>query len=404
MRESLSRAEAARIMLAAQGFGRSRPKTVGMRQVQQTIDWLGQFQIDSVNVVTRAQYAPLFSRLGPYDPALLDRAAGQSPRRLFEYWGHAASLIDVRLQPALRQKMARAAQDAWGGLRRVQDEHPGLVEAVLQEISAGGPLTARAVEARIEAPVRGEATEWGWNWSATKRALEWQFWTGAITAADRNAAFERRYDLPERVLPAAIVETPTPTVDQAHRILVARAASALGVITTDWAAEYFRLAKAPTRQAVHELAEAGQLTPVTVEGVGAPAWLWSDAKLPRRVHAQALVCPFDPLLFDRARLRAVLGADYRIEIYVPAAQRRHGYYVYCFLLGEQIAARVDLKADRPAGVLRVQSAWIEPGAPQPRSVIMDDLLTELRAMANWLGLAGIKVEPAGDLGPELAAR
>lgn len=404
MRETLSRAEAARVLLTSQGFGRRQPVPPGMRQVQQVIDRLAQFQIDSVNVVMRAHYLPLFSRLGGYDTALLDRAAGRGPRRVFEYWGHAASLIDVRLQPALRHRMASAEQDAWGGIRRVRAEHPDLVEAVWQEVAEGGPLTAREVEARIEAPARGIPTEWGWNWSATKRALEWHFWSGTLTAASRNEAFERRYDLPERVLPRAIVDSPTPDIAAAHRMLACRAAAALGVVTADWAAEYFRLAKQPTRIALHELAEDGLLTPVRIDQVAAPAWLWHQARLPRRVTAQALICPFDPLLFDRRRLRALFGADYSIEIYVPAAKRRFGYYVYCLLAAEQVAARVDLKADRQAGVLRVQSAWAEPGHRWPAGQLLDALVSELTRMAQWLGLSEVCAEPVGDLGADLVRR
>lgn len=391
-------------MLAAQGFGRPRPASVGMRQVQQTIDRLGQFQIDSVNVVTRAHYAPLFSRLGAYDPALLDRAASRSPPRVFEYWGHAACLIDVELQPALRHKMAAASQDAWGGMLRVRQEHPAVIDAVLDAIADHGPLTARQVDSLIEGPARGAKDNWGWNWSATKQALEWHFWSGAITTAGRNEAFERRYDLPGRVLPTHIAHAPTPDADEAHRILVARAAKALGVTTVDWAAEYFRLPKPAVRQGIAELADAGQLLPITIDGINKPVWLWHEAKLPRRMDARALVCPFDPLLFDRSRLREVFGTDYRIEIYVPAPQRRHGYYVYCLLLGSQIAARVDLKADRQAGVLRVQSAWAEQGCTLPVDEVLAGLVAELDEMARWLGMGSVQVAPSGDLAAALATR
>lgn len=384
-------------MLAAQGFGRPRPGRVTMRQVQQVIDRLAQFQIDSVNVVTRAHYAPLFSRLGSYDTALLDRAAGQAPRRVFEYWGHAACLIDVRLQPALRLKMASAAQDAWGSMVRISREDPGLVAAVLDAVDQYGPASAREIEALVEAPQPSERTDWGWNWSAVKSALEWLFWNGQITAAGRTPSFERRYDLPGRVLPAAISQAVSPSPPDAYRQLTARAASALGITTIGWAAEYFRIPVAAARQAVAELAEDGQLLPVSVAGWRQPAWLWHQARLPRRVGAQALVCPFDPLLFDRARLKAVLGTDYRIEIYVPAAKRRHGYYVYCLLLGEAIAARFDLKADRQAGLLRVQAAWSEDGHPSPVPEVLAAAVAELHVMAEWLELDAVVAEPAGDL-------
>lgn len=401
MPETLSAPQAARVMLAAQGFGRARPQTVTMRQVQRVIDDIAQFQIDSVNVVTRAHYAPLFSRLGTYDTALLDRALQRAPRRLFEYWGHAACAIDVRLQPALRTKMATASQDAWGSMLRIARDHPGLVEAVRRAVAEHGPGSARQIEAHIEAPERAERTEWGWNWSHTKQALEWLFWSGEISSAGRNEAFERRYDLPERVLPAQLANQPTPAAPDAYRELVARAAQGLGVTTADWAAEYFRIPKAATRDAIAELVAAGVLIPVQVAGWRQPAWLWHTARVPRTMQAQALVCPFDPLLFDRGRLKQVLGVHYTIEIYVPAANRRHGYYVYLLLLGQQVAARVDLKADRPAGVLRVQSAWAEPDHRQPQGEILTALVTELRRMAEWLGLSAVTAQPSGDLGPAL---
>lgn len=389
-------------MLAAQGFGRPRPARVTMQHVQQTIDRLGQFQIDSVNVVARAHYLPLFSRLGGYDPALLDRAMGRSPRRLFEYWGHAACAIDVRLQPALRHKMAAASQDAWGSMRRIQAEAPGLVEAALAAVGEHGPASARQIEAVIDAPERGAKDHWGWNWSHTKQALEWLFWSGQISSAGRNEAFERRYALPSRVLPADIVAAPTPSPAQAHRELVARAAQALGITTVEWAAEYFRIGRPAAAAAVAELAADGQLIATTVAGWRKPAWLWADARVPRKLDAQALICPFDPLLFDRGRLAQVFGFDYTIEIYVPAVKRRHGYYVYPFLLGQSFAARVDLKADRQAGVLRVQAAWAEPGHPASEAEVLAALAAELRTMAAWLGLSAVESSGAGDLGGPLA--
>ncbi len=398
---TLTAAQAARVMLAAQGFGRPRPARPTMAHVQRVIDQLGQFQIDSVNVVARAHYLPLFSRLGGYDPALLDRAMGRAPRRLFEYWGHAACAIDVRLQPALRHKMAAASQDAWGSMKRIQAEAPGLVEAALAGVDAHGPATAREIEARIDAPERGAKDNWGWNWSHTKQALEWLFWSGQISSAGRNEAFERRYDLPERVLPKGLAAAPTPTVEQAHRELVARAAQALGVTTLDWAAEYFRVDKRAAAVAIAELVASGELLPVEVPGWRKPAWCWHEARVPRSIKAQALICPFDPLLFDRGRLRQVFGFDYTIEIYVPAPKRRFGYYVYPLLLGQSFAARVDLKADRQAGVLRVQAAWAEPGHPAGPDAVLSALVEELRAMAVWLGLPSVEATGAGDLGPGL---
>lgn len=403
MRE-LSLAQARRTALAAQGFGRPRKDgPVTMRDVQREIDRLAQFQIDSISVLARAHQMPLYSRLGPYDTSLLARATSRAPRRLFEYWGHAASLVDVTLEPALRFRMQRARGEAWGGIRRVLDEHPGLVDFVLDEVRRRGPITAR----QIEYDEQRDRSHWGWNWSATKRALEWHFWSGRITSASRNPAFERRYDLPERVLPPAVLATPTPTDHQAHLELVRRAAQALGVASELCLADYFRLTRAETRAAVAELVELGELEAVRVTGWKPQAWLWKGnqtrppARIPRRITARALVSPFDSLIFERSRALALFGLDYRIEIYVPAERRHYGYYVYCLLLDEHFAARVDLKADRAAGVLRVLASWAEPGCPHPEDRVAAELAAELRSLARWLGLNDIEVSQQGDLAPAL---
>lgn len=396
----LSLAQARRIALAAQGFGVPRPaRAVTMRDVQTTITRLAQVQIDSVNIVRRAHYLPFFSRLGPYDIALIDRAAGRAPRRLFEYWGHAASLLDVTLEPALRFRGERAGEEAWGGMRRVAKEYPGLVERVLADLQRDGPLTAREID-----QVEDERTpeEWGWNWSVVKTACEWLFWTGEITAARRNVQFERVYDLPDRVLPPAIRAVPTPTVTDAHLTLVRRAAAALGIGSLACFADYFRLSTGETATAVATLVGTGELEPVRVTGWARQAYLWHAARRPRRITARALVSPFDSLVFERRRLRELFGFDYRIEIYVPAAKRRHGYYVYPFLLGEKFVARADLKADRAAGVLRVLGAWAEPG--EDLAYTARELAGELRELADWLGLDRVVVGERGDLAGDLSAQ
>lgn len=397
MRAQLSGAQARRIALAAQGFGGRRPGADGgqpsARLMLSTVARLGVVQIDSVNVLSRAHYLPLFSRLGPYDRDRLDRAAWRAPRRLFEYWGHEASLLPVELQPLLRWRMARAHADAWGGMRRIVTEQPELVARVLEDVRRHGPITASALT-EDERPKR--SGPW-WDWSDVKRALEWLFWSGQVTSAWRRG-FERWYDVPERVLPRAVVDTPTPPEADAQRELVRIAARALGIGAERDLRDYFRLPVADAKARVAELVEAGELQPVRVAGWRTPGLLHADARVPRRVEARALLAPFDPLVWERARLERLFGFRYRIEIYVPAPKRVHGYYVLPFLLGDRLVARVDLKADRAAGALLVQAAWAEAAAP-PQTA--EELAAELELMAGWLGLERVEVRRRGDLAPAL---
>jgi uncharacterized protein YcaQ len=389
-REALSRSQARRIALASQGFADRPPARADMRALQRVLDKVALLQIDSVNVVRRAHYLPLFSRIGPYDIELLHRAAGRAPRRVFEYWGHEASYIRTDLHPALRFRMAGAADAAWGSMRRLWTERPDFVTWVREEVETRGPLTTR----EIEYDVPRVRDSWGWNWSDVKIALEYLFYSGQVTSAHRNSAFERVYDLPERVLPPAVIAAPTPSVEESHRILVRTAARAHGVGTEQDLRDYFRLSPAPTRSALADLVESGELLPVRVEGWRRPGYLWHAARLPRRVDACALLSPFDSLVFERTRTETLFDYRFRIEIYVPAAKRVYGYYVYSFLLGERIVARVDLKADRPAGVLSVKGAWSEPFAPPD---VAERLRDALHTMAGWLGLEAVQVADKGDL-------
>jgi uncharacterized protein YcaQ len=390
-RDSLSLAQARRVALAAQGFADPQPAGAPSGwAVRRLFDRVGLVQIDSVNVLSRAHYLPLFSRVGPYDRALMDRGAHYAPRRLFEYWGHEASLIPVALQPLLRWRMERAHEDAWGGMRRIQRERPELVAEVLAEVRERGPVAASELAVE-EKPKR--TGPW-WDWSDVKRAIEFLFWSGQVTSA-RRRGFERLYDVPERVLPAEVIETPTPSVQEAQRGLLKVAARSMGVASERDLRDYFRLPAAEAKERIAELVEAGDLLPVTVDGWRNHAYLDPGARFPRRVDACAVLGPFDSLIWERDRVERLFGFRYRIEIYVPAEKRVHGYYVLPFLLGERLVARVDLKADRQAGVLRVQAAHAEEDAPPETA---ERLRERLEAMAGWLGLDhGLAVAGRGDL-------
>jgi uncharacterized protein YcaQ len=381
-RVEISASEARRIALASQGFADPRPTgdPTG-RDLRRVLNRVGLIQIDSVNVLERAHYLPAFSRLGPYPRELIDQAAHYSPRRLFEYWGHEASLIPVATQPLLRWRMERAHTDSWGGMQRVQREQPELVAEVLAEVAARGPVAASDLHQR---PRR--AGPW-WDWSDHKRALEWLFWSGQVSSA-RRRRFERLYDLTERVLPRKVMSAPTPAVEDAQRDLLRIASQGLGVAAEADLRDYFRLAADEAKPRVAELVEAGELHPVAVEGWGrTQGFLWHRATIPRSVSARALIGPFDPLIWARPRVERIFGFAYRLEIYVPAPKRVHGYYVLPFLLGDRLVARVDLKADRARGVLMVRAEHHELDAPPETH---EALGAELSSLAGWLGLEGIE--------------
>jgi uncharacterized protein YcaQ len=386
--ERLSLAQARRIALAAQGFGRVRPGSVGAAQLSRTVEGLGLHQIDSVNVLVRAHYLPAYSRLGPYDRGLIDRSAWgpKRARRLFEYWAHEASLLPLEMLPLLRWRMARAERGeiGWGSLKAYACERRGEAEAVLGRIRAEGPLAASDFE-------EGRGRSGWWEWGDTKRALEWLFWAGLVTTATRRASFERVYDLPERVIPPATLALPTPTEAEAQRRLVAKSAEALGIATGPELRDYFRLRPAEASRALADLVEEGLLLPASVEGSSRLFYLHRDARRPRRISGQALLAPFDPLVWERDRAETLFGFRYRIEIYTPAEKRIHGYYVLPFLMDEALVARVDLKADRKRSRLLVQSATFEPGAPAGAKERLDG---ELALMAEWLQLDGVERSPA----------
>ena len=328
---------------------------------------------------------PFFSRIGPYDPALLDRLsyAGGKKRALFEYWAHEMALVRLDLHRHFRWRMeeARAGRGIYGGLRRFETERRPFIDEVLREFERRGPLTVGELEAGGER-ARPGGSGW-WEWSEAKSAVAWLFWGGLLTTKTRRG-FTRVYDLPERVFPGEILRAPTPSPEEAHRVLLLIAARALGVATEPDLRDYFRLHQSVSKAALATLVEEGALIPCTVAGWKGPAYLHPEAAQPRRSDVRALVSPFDPIVWRRERNERLFDFRYRIEIYTPAHKREFGYYSLPFLLGDRVAARVDLKADRAGGRLLVQSVHLEPGgAPDEVRAALEE---ELAEVARWLGL------------------
>ncbi len=390
MKTILTAGEARGIALAAQGFGGDRTGEVRRRQLTRLVERLGVVQIDSVNVVSRTHYLPAFSRLGAYPREALEDIAWAKKRPLFEYWGHEASLLPLSAQPLLRWRMedAREGVGVWKGVARFLRERRAFVDGVRDVIADRGPMSA----SELEIGAKGAGGWWGW--SEAKRAVECLFWAGELTTATRRGTFERVYGLPEKVLPKATWETPTPPRDEAQRQLYRIAGRAMGVATARDLRDYFRMPVEGAKARIAELVEAGDLLPVTVKGWRDPAYLDPAARRPRRIKGAALLSPFDNLIWFRERTERMFGVRVRLEIYTPAEKRQHGYYVLPFLEDDAITARVDLKADRKAGVLIVQSAHAEPWASDETPV---QLAAELRRMAGWLGLQSVRIERRGDL-------
>jgi uncharacterized protein YcaQ len=396
VRADLSIPEARRLALASLGFGLRRPAKAGARHVRATAQRLNAIQIDSVNVLARAHYLPVFSRYGPYPTAVLDDLV-HGRRELFEYWGHAACFLPVGLYPYLRWRMEGQVEN-WGG---GEPQTQAFIEAVFSEVAERGPLPAGRLS------IGGKAKGAWWGWSDAKRAVEVLFRQGRVAIAGRRN-FERWYDIPERVFPPEVLQaTPVPAAEAKKELLV-RAARAMGVGTARDVAMYLHIdswwdrakvdgRRTPARTHVlfDELVEDGRLETVTVEGWKQPGYVVPGARVPRSIEARAIVSPFDPLMWERRWTKAVFGFDYLIEIYVPAPKRIHGYYVLPFLLGENFAGRVDLKADRKTSTLLVHAAYAETGS-DPKAVA-EALAGELRHMARWVGLERIAVATKGDL-------
>ena len=390
--DSLSAAQARRINLQAQGFGEKRPTgRIDKRHVRKVFERLGLLQIDSVNVLVRSHYLPLFSRLGPYDRSLLDRFAYRD-HEAFEYWGHEASLIRSELQPLFRWRMASDHQ--WAGMRRFAQEKAKVIEEVCALVLANGHTSSGDLGGREK-----RKEPW-WDWNDNKAALEHLFYVGRLGAIRRDN-FERAYCDPALSVPAAVLAQPTPDERQAMVGLLEHAARAHGVGTAKDLADYFRLPIKVVRPLLEEMADDGVVERVEVEGWGKqPAYVHPDAHLPRWVRARALVSPFDSVMWERDRVERTYGFTYRIEIYTPKPKRVHGYYVLPFLLGDRYVARVDLKADRAERRLLVQSAHAEDGVDHLE--VAEPLLDELRLLAGWLGLDDVVVVDRGDLAPTLA--
>ena len=393
----MSRGEARRVALAAQGLAASRPDSPGTRQIKQAMARMGALQIDSVNVFARSHYLPLFSRLGAYDTAALDRLVFARRPAYVESWAHVASFIPMAdwalFQFRRDDLVAKYGDGEW------MRQHAEIVDWVRAELAARGPL--RPAEIDNDARRRGGGA-W-WDWDVIKEALERLFLFGEVAIAGRRG-FERRYGLAEHVIPAEVLAHPVPR-DEAVRELVRRAARAYGVATAPDLADYWRLRdRSAVTTAIAELVEAGELQPVEVEGWtsgGRPAkaWLHRDARVPRRVDATAILTPFDPVVWFRDRAERLFDFEYRIEIYTPAPKRRYGYYSLPVVVGDDVVGRVDLKADRQASRLLVQSAWWEHGAP-PHAA--ERLAAELRHAADWRGLETISVASWGDAADDLA--
>jgi uncharacterized protein len=397
----LSLAEVRRLALTSLGFGAKKPARAGRPHVRATIARLSAIQIDSVNVLARAHYLPTFSRYGPYPTSTLETLAYEA-RELFEYWGHAACYLPIDLYPLMRWRMDNQVE-AWSRLGKSQKTFN---EAVYREVAERGPIAAGEIS------IGGKSTGSWWGWSKGKLAVEYLLAQGRLAVAGRRR-FERLYDLTERVLPSAVLAARPLDPPDAKKALIVRAARAMGVGTAKDIAQYFQIDAWWDRQSVNgrrpqtntqrlfdELVEDGRLERVGVEGWKQAAYVLPGARIPRSVAARAIVSPFDPILWERKWTKAVFDFDYQIEIYVPPPKRIYGYYVLPFLMGDRFAARVDLKADRPASTLIVHAAYVEPRLDS--RLVAVALADELGSIARWLALESIAVGAKGNLVKALA--
>jgi hypothetical protein len=387
----LSLAAARRIALAAQGFADPRPAgAVTVRHFRRVLDRMSALQLDSVNVLCRSHYLPVLARLGPYDRSRLDSFlywSGES----FEYLGHEASLTSQELHPLLRWRMTRSR---WRRGVALEQEVPGYVRAVLDEVATDGPLSVK------ELTDPGQRTGPWWGMSKGKIALEWLYVSGRLAIRERTHTFVTVYDLPDRVIRPDVLAAPAVDDDEAKRQLLLLGARSHGIGTAADIADYFRLAMPVARPLLAELVETGRLEVVEVAGWSEPALLHPAARRPRSISGRALLSPFDPVVWFRPRAERLFGFRYRIEIYVPEPKRVYGYYVLPFLLDGELVGRVDLKADRKAGVLRVRGAYAEPDVEVGR--VGEELAAALVEMAAWLGLGGVEAADRGNLARDVS--
>ena len=390
----VSLASARRIALAAQGFASPRPSgRVDRRHLRKVLDHIGLIQIDSVNVLARSQELTLFSRLGNHPRSLIPDATADG--ELFEYWCHEASHLPTSMHRLVRWRMEDARNGTmWPGLQRFAKSKSQFVQEVRDRVFNDGPLVAGDVKTRT-----GPKGSW-WDWDDGKAALEYLFWTGEITAQRRPNDFARMYFAPQHVLPKEVLKAKTPTEFEARSELLLLAAKSLGIATASDLLDYHRQKPAVVKPVLAELVKQGNLEQVRVEGWRDVAYMLPGVSTPRSMNTRALVSPFDSLVWCRPRIERLWDFHYRIEIYTPEQKRVYGYYVLPFVLGDRIVARVDLKADRQAGVLLVHGAYSEPGIDVKH--VVSELAEELKLMALWLGLDAVKVGDKGDLSSALS--
>ena len=382
----LSLHQAQRIAVAAQGLTSPRSAAASSRvSLERVYATISQTQVDSVNVVCRAHYQPLFARLGHYRTETLDKLVATARSGITEYWGHEASYVRSELIGDLRRWRSSHWADQSAHFSDRQQQLVGQVMAYLQEHPGS---SARQISGALDLPAADNGTHWGWNWNDAKLVTESLFWNTQILSLGRNSQFERRFALAEDVVDPAHVHPPHDKQDSLRRLVLA-AIDALGITTTRSIAEYFRLPLGPVRLMASQLQAEGTIDSHAVPGITEPMQMRSGTAVPSRVSRTVrILSPFDSMVFDRNRLLELFGFHYRIEIYVPQPKRKYGYYVFPILYGHRFVGRVDLKADRGASALRVNALYFE--AP-PDGQLLTRVDEELWRMAGWLGLDSVSV-------------